>query len=73
MFARNVSGGEDPATGSAAGPLCAYLARREGRTRVEIDQGVEMGRPSRLWARLEGDRARVGGGVVAIVDGTLEL
>jgi trans-2,3-dihydro-3-hydroxyanthranilate isomerase len=73
MFGTNVAGGEDPATGSAAGPLCAYLAERDGRTRIEIEQGVEMGRASRLSARLEGERVRVGGGVVAIVDGTLAL
>jgi len=41
---------EDPATGSAAGPLGAYLVRygvhRAGT--LEIEQGVEMGRPSRI-------------------------
>ena len=66
-------GGEDPATGSAAGPLCAYLAERRGHERVDIVQGVEMGRPSRLWAAVEDDRVRVGGGVVAVIDGTLRL
>ena len=66
-----VHGGEDPATGGAAGPLCAYLAQRTGAEAVTISQGVEMGRPSRLEARMEGDRARVGGGVVAVADGTL--
>ena len=73
MFSRLVKGGEDPATGSAAGPLCAYLARRTGSERVEIAQGVEMGRPSRLVTALEGERVRVGGCVVAIVDGELRL
>lgn len=66
-------GGEDPATGSAAGPLCAYLAERRGEERVEIVQGVEMGRPSRLEAAIEGDRVRVGGKVVPVIDGTLRL
>ncbi len=42
--------GEDPATGSAAGPLCAYLAARAGCSRVAIEQGVEMGRPV-AWTR----------------------
>jgi trans-2,3-dihydro-3-hydroxyanthranilate isomerase len=65
--------GEDPATGSAAGPLCAYLAARAGCTRVTIEQGLEMGRPSRLEAALEGERPRVGGDVVVIVDGTVHL
>ena len=66
-------GGEDPATGSAAGPLCAYLSARRGRESLEIGQGVEMGRPSRLEAAVEGDRVRVGGDVVVLVEGTLSL
>jgi len=65
--------GEDPATGSAAGPLCAYLATRTGRTALTIEQGVEMGRPSRLETAMEGDRPRVGGEVVVVADGTLNL
>ena len=39
--------GEDPATGSAAGPLCAWLAGRTGVAALEVAQGVEMGRASR--------------------------
>jgi trans-2,3-dihydro-3-hydroxyanthranilate isomerase len=73
MFTRDVVGGEDPATGSAAGPLCAYLAEREGWSRLEITQGVEMGRPSRLVAEMEGDRPRVGGDVVVVIEGTVGL
>lgn len=65
--------GEDPATGSAAGPLCAYLAERTGATRVSIEQGVEMGRPSRLEAAMEGERPRVGGDVVVVADGVVHL
>jgi trans-2,3-dihydro-3-hydroxyanthranilate isomerase len=65
--------GEDPATGSAAGPLCAYLAARTGTTAVTIEQGIEMGRPSRLEAAMEGERPRVGGDVVVVGDGTLHL
>ncbi|HEV2075766.1 MAG TPA: PhzF family phenazine biosynthesis isomerase, partial [Thermoleophilaceae bacterium] len=73
MFSGLVGGGEDPATGSAAGPLCAYLAERAGEQRVEIVQGVEMGRPSRILCELEGDRVRVGGGVVLVVEGEVLL
>jgi trans-2,3-dihydro-3-hydroxyanthranilate isomerase len=73
MFTSGVVGGEDPATGSAAGPLCVYLAEREGWSRLEIIQGVEMGRPSRLIAELEGDRPRVGGDVVTVIEGTVSL
>jgi trans-2,3-dihydro-3-hydroxyanthranilate isomerase len=65
--------GEDPATGSAAGPLAAYLHARTGTPRLTIAQGVEMGRPSRLETAVEGDRVRVGGDVVVIVDGTLRI
>jgi len=73
MFNPSLGPGEDPATGSAAGPLCAYLAQRMGCTRLEISQGAEMGRPSRLLAELEGDRVRVGGGVVPVIDGRVRL
>ncbi|MDP9384255.1 MAG: PhzF family phenazine biosynthesis protein [Actinomycetota bacterium] len=65
--------GEDPATGSAAGPLCACVAERGGPRELDISQGSEMGRPSRLRAVLEGDRVRVGGDAVVLVDGTLHL
>jgi trans-2,3-dihydro-3-hydroxyanthranilate isomerase len=68
-----IPGGEDPATGSAAGPLCAYLAKREDWTRLKVTQGVEIGRPSHLVASLEGDRVRVGGDVVVVVEGTVAL
>ena len=65
--------GEDPATGSAAGPLCAYLAKRAGTSALTIEQGIEMGRPSRLETAMEGERPRVGGEVVVVADGTLNL
>jgi trans-2,3-dihydro-3-hydroxyanthranilate isomerase len=65
--------GEDPATGSAAGPLMLYAHDRLGLERLEIAQGVEMGRPSRLIAEIEGDRVRVGGDVIVLVTGTLRL
>jgi trans-2,3-dihydro-3-hydroxyanthranilate isomerase len=64
---------EDPATGSAAGPLLAYLHEREGVERLGVTQGVEVGRPSRLQAEVEGDRVRVSGDVVVLVTGTLRL
>ena len=72
-FAGSAETGEDPATGSAAGPLGAYIARRAGTLRLEITQGVEMGRGSRLRTEIEGDRVRVGGDVVIVVDGTVFL
>jgi trans-2,3-dihydro-3-hydroxyanthranilate isomerase len=73
MFGRSAQEAEDPATGSAAGPLCAYLHARSGVTSLEIRQGVEMGRPSTLRTEIAGDRVRVGGDVVVVVDGTVRL
>jgi trans-2,3-dihydro-3-hydroxyanthranilate isomerase len=73
LFTRTAQAAEDPATGSAAGPLCAYLYQRTGCASLEITQGVEMGRPSRLQAEVAGERVRVSGAVVAVVDGTLTL
>lgn len=64
---------EDPATGSAAGPLMAYVHRSHGSTSLSIEQGVRMGRPSRLDCAVEGDRVRVGGEAVVVAEGTLYL
>jgi trans-2,3-dihydro-3-hydroxyanthranilate isomerase len=73
MFTTGVMGGEDPATGSAAGPLCAYLAERGRGSRIEITQGVEMRRPSRLVAEMHNGRPRVGGNVVQVIEGEVQL
>jgi trans-2,3-dihydro-3-hydroxyanthranilate isomerase len=58
MFAPADDIAEDPATGSAAGPLALHLARH-GRipweAEIRISQGVEIGRPSELFARVWGD------------------
>ena len=72
-FLRTAEMGEDPATGSAVGPLSAHVAARTGVERLEVDQGVEMGRPSRLVAWLDGDRVRVGGDAVILAEGTVHL
>ena len=53
---------EDAATGSAAGPLAIHLARHRQipyGQQIEILQGVEIGRPSRMYARAEGAGERV--------------
>jgi trans-2,3-dihydro-3-hydroxyanthranilate isomerase len=63
---------EDPATGSAAGPLMAYLHDRAGAARLTIEQGVEMGRPSRIECEA-GERVRIAGDAVVVFDGTLAL
>lgn len=64
---------EDPATGGAAGPLCAYLAERRGTAAIEISQGVAMKRPSVIHAEPADDGIRVSGSVVPLIDGTIEL
>jgi trans-2,3-dihydro-3-hydroxyanthranilate isomerase len=73
MFTQMVEGGEDSATGSAAGPLCAYLDAHGATSRVEISQGLEIGRPSTLVAETDGDRVRVSGGVVVVIRGEVLL
>ncbi|MEA2252001.1 MAG: hypothetical protein QOG70_2243 [Solirubrobacteraceae bacterium] len=63
---------EDPGTGSAAGPLCAYLHARTGAARVDVEQGVHMGRPCLLRCEA-GERVRVGGDVTLVSVGELLL
>ena len=74
-------GGEDPATGSAAGCAIAYLVARgavASAARVHVRQGVEMGRPSDLFlsARKESAKVtdvRVAGSTVLVAKGQLFL
>jgi len=77
MFAPADGVAEDPATGSAAGPLAVHLARH-GRIafgeRIEISQGAELRRPSTLYAEAHGtadrlDRVVVGGSAVVVARG----
>jgi trans-2,3-dihydro-3-hydroxyanthranilate isomerase len=63
---------EDPATGSAAGPLMAYAHARTGAARLAIDQGVAMGRPSRLLCEA-GERVRVAGDALVVFESTVDL
>ena len=71
--------GEDPATGSAAGPLGCFLVHHGARSagRLTITQGVEIGRPSTLMVDVEPDgdswSVHVGGGVAIVGDGTFDL
>ena len=86
MFAPGAGVPEDPATGSAAGPVGVYLAlhgalpggAKDGRGRFTIDQGVEMGRPSELdvTVLLEGGRpagVRVAGSAVLMMRGEIDV
>ena len=81
MFAPGAGVAEDPATGSAAGPLALHLARH-GRIafgdEIEVTQGVEINRPSKLYARVVGDaenveRVEVGGSAVVVARGEFQL
>jgi trans-2,3-dihydro-3-hydroxyanthranilate isomerase len=81
MFAPGVGIAEDPATGSAGGPLGSYLVRygraRSGQT-IVAEQGFEIGRPSFLRIRIDGSREQitgvhVGGNVVNVGGGWMDL
>lgn len=81
MFAPAAGVVEDAATGSAAGPLAVHLLRH-GRIvpgqEIEIVQGAEIGRPSKLYARVEGspqavEAVEVGGSAVIVARGEFRL
>jgi trans-2,3-dihydro-3-hydroxyanthranilate isomerase len=73
MFAPLNNIPEDPATGSASAATAAFLARLEGTDNADftIEQGVEMGRPSRLELNICGSDVRVGGPCVPMMRGRL--
>ncbi len=81
MFGPALGVAEDPATGSAAGPLAVHLARHgwaQFGQRLEITQGVEIGRRSVLYAVAEGsaeriERVTVGGSAVVVARGEYAL
>lgn len=81
VFAPGEGIAEDPGTGAAAGPTALHLARH-GRIAfgdtIVIEQGVEVGRPSTLHARVFGsaeqlERVEVGGHAVVIGRGEITL
>ena len=81
MFGPGVGVPEDPATGSAAGPLAVHLARHgwsEYGRPIQIRQGEEIGRPSVIHARVDGsderiERVAVGGAAVVVAHGQYRL
>ena len=82
MFAPHAGIPEDPATGSAAAALPGQIARagalEDGTQRWIVEQGFEMGRPSRIHVTVEGragavESVRVGGEAVPVMRGQLEL
>jgi trans-2,3-dihydro-3-hydroxyanthranilate isomerase len=81
MFAPTSGVPEDPATGSAAGPLALHLARHgciAFGDEIELSQGDEVGRPSKLFARVTGtaenvETIEVGGSAVIVARGEFKL
>jgi len=81
MFAPGGGPAEDPATGSAAGPLAVHLARHGligFGEEIEIRQGAEIQRPATLYARVDGSAARierveVGGSAIVVARGEYRL
>jgi len=81
VFAPSDGVPEDPATGSAAGPLVVHLCRHglvAWGEWIEISQGIEIGRPSTLFARADGrdgelERVAVGGRAVVVARGAFQL
>jgi trans-2,3-dihydro-3-hydroxyanthranilate isomerase len=73
--------GEDPATGSASGSLAAWMVRNgmaKSGEKIHIQQGVEIKRPSQIFASAEkvGDKiqnVRVGGNAVEVLRGEYSL
>jgi len=84
MFGPGLGVPEDPATGSAAGPLGCYLAthglvKGDGLRDMVNWQGVRMGRPSRIFIAIGRDaageitRVQVGGKAVLVAEGKLSF
>jgi trans-2,3-dihydro-3-hydroxyanthranilate isomerase len=79
MFAPEMGVVEDPATGSATGPLAAYMQQhallpRESPERWVSEQGTKMGRRSILHVQMRKDGAiEVGGHVTPVAEATMRL
>lgn len=84
MFAPTLGVLEDPATGSAAGALGAYLVRHgvleaHTTTHLIVEQGHEMGRPSTIYVEVDKGtdggpgEVRVGGQAVEVAEGILRF
>ena len=67
---------EDPATGTAAGPLACYLLRHGRSTRglpIHVEQGHAMGRPSRIEVRVTETAVTITGRGIVVAEGYLHL
>jgi trans-2,3-dihydro-3-hydroxyanthranilate isomerase len=73
MFGPTIGVPEDPATGSAAGALGALLAARGEGTELVVEQGIEMGRPSRIEVAVRGAAITIAGPCVPVMEGLLTL
>lgn len=83
MFGAEIGIEEDPATGSACGPLGSYLVKHglvsgPGVSAMQVRQGVAMGRPSLMEVGIEESdgaitRVRVGGEAIVVGEGTLTI
>lgn len=76
FFNPTVGISEDPATGSAAGPLACYLKQHgviADGTSVRIEQGYEMGRPSRINIQVSNEQVHLSGQAITVAKGDLLL
>jgi PhzF family phenazine biosynthesis protein len=67
---------EDPATGTAAGPLAAVLVRDtlvQDPARIVVEQGRLLGRPSRIGLSVDGSLVTITGIGVIAAEGVLHL
>src|SRR5262249_13192444 len=65
---------EEPASGTTAAALTAYLANHMGRRRLQVHQGIEMGRPSLIeTVVLEGGTIAIRGRAMRVLRGELML
>jgi trans-2,3-dihydro-3-hydroxyanthranilate isomerase len=67
---------EDPATGTAAGPLAAHLVTHglvKPGQKIVVEQGTAMGRTSLIDVEVVGDTVRVSGRCVIVASGTLTV
>jgi trans-2,3-dihydro-3-hydroxyanthranilate isomerase len=78
MFAPDHGIVEDPATGSATGPLAAFMKKHDllssgGRKRFVSEQGAKMGRRSLLYFELSSEGILVGGYVTPLVEAVMTI
>ncbi|MFJ3405996.1 PhzF family phenazine biosynthesis protein [Promicromonospora sp. NPDC090134] len=76
FFNPTVGIAEDPATGTAAGPLAAVLVRdglAADPARIVVEQGRKLGRPSLITLGVDGPLVTISGSGIVVAEGTLHL